>query len=121
MAELVRDLGTIGAVGGLHLLAGVYGLTLYREGAAWNLSGYTTPTYALKIRALGSGTTVTPNGTIVVVSATAGTISYTPGTADPIHAASGPYEARVWVTPSGGKTVPSDLFRFDIAEGPAST
>ena len=117
---IIRDLGPIGAVGGLNLnTSGLWLFTVYLQGAPWNLTGYTTPTLALKVRRIPTDAAVVVIGTVAIVTAATGAMSYTPGTADPIHGVSGVYEAKLWVTVSS-KPRPSDLFRFAIAEGPAS-
>lgn len=121
MHEIIRDLGQIGAGGKLASTTDtrLIQITLHRGGAAWNLSGLTSPAFTLEVSSIPAGTDVAPNGTIAIVTAATGIVSYTPGTSDPLEAApSGPYEARIWATPTGKAAIPSDRFRFSLGEGP---
>ena len=120
MSQLVRDLGEIGAVGGLILdKDGKWPFVIYSGGAVWNLANHTPSAYALKVRRIPDGTAIAVNGAVTADSLGLGAFFYTPGISDPIHTTSGPYEARLWVT-HNGEVMPSDLFRFVIGEGPAS-
>lgn len=112
--NVVADLGQLGTTGGILR---PLDLTLQRDGAVWNLTGYTAP--VLRVRRLRTHTAVAPNGTVVVQTAASGIVRYTPGAADPLFASSGSFEARVWLTPDGGGAPePSGLFRFTIGDGP---
>jgi len=114
MTDTVTYLGEIGAVGGtLRPLD----LTLQRDGAAWDLTGYTAA--ELRVWDILTNTLLVLTGTTTILTAASGIVRYVQGTADPIHAASGVYEARVWCTPSGGGAKePSARFRFTIGPGP---
>jgi hypothetical protein len=117
VTETVAWLGELGAVGGI--LRPLY-LTLQRLGATWDLTGYTAP--QLRVWDLLTNTVLTLTGTAAIASpATSGVVSYTPGTADPIYAAAGIYEGRVWLTPpGGGAKEPSARFRYSIGPGPGA-
>lgn len=112
--ETVSDLGEIGTVGGiLRPLV----LTVERDGEVWDLTGYTDP--ELRVWDLRTKTIVSLDGSATISDAESGEVTYTPGEGDAIHANSGVYEGRVWVTPSDGDDPePSGLFRFRVAAGP---
>ena len=119
--QIVRYLGEVGAVGGLVLDSdGLWPFIVYSGGSAWNLANHTPSTYALKVRRIPDGTAIAINGAVTAASLGLGSFLYNPGTDDPIHAISGPYEGRLWVT-HNGEVMPSDLFRFSIGEGPAAS
>lgn len=106
----IPDLGTIGTVDGILRPLDI---VLTRNGAAWDLTGYTTPT--AKVWVARTGTAIATPGTVTVVTASTGLIRWTPAAG--VYAASGRYEARFLVTPGGGgDPEPSGLFRFTIRE-----
>ena len=115
MPLTVTDFGEIGAVGGVLR---PIDMTLQRDAAAWDLTGYTLP--ELRSWDARTKTVVALNGTAAVQApATSGIVRYTPGASDPIHANAGAFEARVWATPSGGgDPEPSNMFRYSIGYGP---
>lgn len=114
MTTTVADLGELGTTDGLRR---PIDLTLERDGATWDLTGYTDPT--LEAWDVRTRTTITPNGTLTVTDAAGGVVRYQPGAADPLHANSGRFEGRILVTPAGGAPAePSALFRFTIAAAP---
>jgi hypothetical protein len=120
MTTITRDLGTIGAVGGLHVdQAGKIAITLYRAGGVWDLSGYTAPTLDLQVVDTPDLAAVAVNGTVTIVTAASGIVAYEAGASDLIYAASGSFIGRVWVTHDGDE-IPSDPFRFHIDAGPAA-
>ena len=110
----IANLGELGATGGIRR---PIDLTLNRDGAAWNLTGYTGPTLA--VWDIETKTAVALTGTLAVQDAANGVVRYTPAASDPLYATSGVYEGRAWLTPSGGgDPEPSGLFRFSIGAGP---
>jgi len=112
--QTVTDLGEIGAVGGIMR---PLDLTLQRNGATWVLTGYLSA--ELRVWHMLTGTVLALTGETSIEDADEGGVRYTPGAADPIQAASGVYEARVWCQPAdGGPPEPSALFRWSIGAGP---
>lgn len=111
---VIQNLGVIGTVDGiLHPLA----VTLYRNGAVWDLTSYSTP--VLKVWEARTRTVVTPSGTSAIdADPTTGIVTYTSVTSDTLSVP-GYYEARFYVTPdAGGDPEPAGLFRFSVSEGP---
>lgn len=111
--QYVSSLGEIGAVGGVLR---PYQFTVDRDGAVWDLTGYTAA--VLHVWELRTKATVAVGGSAVITSAAAGVVTYTPSVGDPLHANSGQYEGRLWLTSPGGDPEPSGMFRFSIAAGP---
>lgn len=110
--ETITNLGTIGTTDGIQRPLDI---SLRRDGAVWDLTGYTTP--VLKAWDARTKTARTLNGALTVASpATSGVVEYTPGAADPLFSAgSGLLETRATLIPAGGGVAePSDLFRFSI-------
>ncbi len=115
MTSPITNIGELGAAGGI-LRPFIF--ILERDGAVWNLNGYTGLEW--RIWDLRTHTIVANNGTLALTSdGTDGSVTYTPGTSDPIHLNPGEFEARVWGTPASGPTPePSALHRFSIGAGP---
>jgi hypothetical protein len=113
MTRIITDLGTLGTISGIQR---PIDFVVQRDGAAWNLTGYTNP--ILKVRTV-LGVAVAANGTLSVVTPTTGSVRYTPGTADPFFTTSGAREAICYFTPpAGGAPEPSAVFRYSIVDGP---
>ncbi len=112
MTQTITNLGEIGADGAMLT---PIDLPLQRDGAAWNLTGYVSPT--IDVWELRSKVPITAAGTVSIEApAVDGVIRWLPTAAS---FPSGSYEARIKVT-TGGKVEPSGLFRFSIgaAENP---
>ncbi len=115
--QTVADLGELGTVGGILR---PLDLTLQRDGAVWNLTGYTSP--QLRIWDVRTHTVVAVTGTLAVQDAANGVVRYSPAVNDPIQAKAGTFEGRCWLNPAGGgDPEPSGLFRFTIGGGPGPT
>lgn len=115
MSQVVTDLGEIGLADAAMVTP--LDLTLLRNGAAWNLTGYTSPVF--NVWKLFDRQTVTPSGTISIEDAANGIVRYlTTGAADTLIAEPGTYEAVVVVNNGGGIPEPSGLFRFTVGSGP---
>lgn len=111
--QTITNLGTIGTTAGILR---PLDLTLQRDGATWDLTGYTTP--LLRVWDARTKTTRTLTGTLAVLApASNGIVRYTPAVGDPLFAdGAGMLEARVTLIPGGvGDPESSNLFRFSIA------
>lgn len=109
MTKRIPDLGVIGTLDG-NLTPVEF--TLTRNGAVWNLTGYTSPAIVV-VDSLTKTAIVSP-GTVTVTNAVSGIVRWIPNAA--VIAVTGTYEARIYVTPAGGTPEPSGLFRFSIVE-----
>lgn len=105
MTQTITNLGEIGA--DTAMLTPI-DLPLQRDGAVWDLTGYTTP--IIDVWELRTRSAVVSPGTVAIQDAATGVIRWTPTAAS---FASGVYEARIKVT-LAGKVEPSGLFRFSI-------
>lgn len=114
MTQIVSHLGEIGAAGATPAGLTPIDLPLLRDGAAWNLTGYTNP--AIDVWDQRTRAAIAAPGAVAIQQANPGIIRWTPTYA---NLASGQYEARIRVSPNGGATFePSGLFRFTIGAGP---
>lgn len=118
--RVVRNLGEWGVVGSLNrTTGGVLTFTVYRDGAAWDLSVFeTTPTVELHVRDVRTDTDLVLTGTLAITTAASGVVSYTEGGSDVLDATSGIYEGRVYVKEAGTLRGVSDPFRFTIGDAP---
>lgn len=110
MSKRIPHLGVLGTLTGRLT---PIDLTLTRDGVAWNLTGYTNPTVVV-VDSMTKTETASP-GTVTIQSpATSGIVRWAPSSN--VNAVTGVYEARIYVTPSGGSPEPAGLFRFTIVE-----
>ena len=118
---LIRNLGPIGVVGRLNLTTtGLWTFTVYRNGAAWDLSSYSdTPAVTLKVCDLRTRIDLALTGTLAITTAASGVVSYTPhATTEVLDDVSGVFEGRVYLTEATVGRGSSDPFRFSIDDAP---
>lgn len=110
MTQAITNLGEIGAAGPTRSGLTPIELPLLRDGATWNLTGYSNET--IDVWDLRTRTAIGTPGGVTVTDAAAGVVQWTPAYA---NLPSGIYEARIRVSPDGGATFEaSGLFRFSI-------
>lgn len=111
MSQTITSLGEIGAAGPTPSGLTPLDLPILRDGATWNLTGYSNETidvWDLRTRA----TIATPGGVTIQTPLEDGVVRWTPNYA---NLPSGVYEARIRVSPDGGATFEgSGVFRFSI-------
>ncbi len=110
MTQTITNLGEIGdaEIGGQAILTPI-DLPLLRDGATWDLTGYSNP--AIKVWDLRTKAVVAGPGGVTIEDIPGGVIRWIPIANAFV---SGVYEARIKITPSGGSPEGSGLFRFSI-------
>lgn len=110
MSLTIPDLGVIGTTDGILR---PIDMTVTRNGATWDLTGYTDAT--VEIWETRTRAAVTAGTAAITSPETAGVVRWTPAAA--VYAASGSYSGRILLTPGGGgDPEPSGRFRFEIEE-----
>lgn len=104
--QTITSLGEIGVTGAILT---PFDLPILRNGATWDLTGYTNP--QIEVWDLRTRTAVVSPGTATIQDAATGTMRWTPAAA---NFPSGIYEARFLVTSGLGAVEPSGLFRFAV-------
>ncbi len=115
----VLNLGIIGTTGGSDpgAVLAPLDLPLRKDGAVWDLTGYVDP--ELVCRDWHTKIPVAVTGTVTIEDAPNGVVRYTPAVADPLYAAAGTYEARVYVRPGAGQPYEmSGRFLYSIEDSP---
>lgn len=113
MTQLISDLGEIGAVAPTPSGLTPIDLPLLRDGADWNLTGYSNE--AIDVWDLRTRTAVATPGGVTIQQVDPGIVRWTP---DYTQFDSGVYEARIRLSPNGGVSYEaSGLFRFAIGAG----